>query len=195
LNAGPGFFLAAAALDLRGADVIVYGGTMLRVIMRGVCSAAIVCGLGLGAASAQDAAPEMTIYGTSLGTGWENWSWAKAELSVEVSGSARKPIRVEAAPWAALYLHHAPFDTKGYRKLSLLIQGSVPDREVRVFMLTDGKTNGEGKLVKIGNAGWTKVVVPLATLASENKLVDGLWVQNASGTDLPKFYVTEIKLL
>jgi hypothetical protein len=169
---------------------------MLRMIVRGVCSAAIVLGLGSGIASAAEgAATEMTIYDTKLAPGWDNWSWAKAELSVEISGSARKPIRVEAAGWQALYLHHAPFSTTGYVKLSLLIQGSVPDREVRVYLLTDGKINGEGKLVKIGNTGWTKVEVPLATLASEDKLVDGLWVQNASETDLPKFYVTEIKLL
>jgi hypothetical protein len=162
---------------------------------------AIVLALGLGAtASGQDATPaaapaqEMSIYENALGAGWENWSWAKAELGVELSGSARKPIRVEAAPWAALYLHHAPFSTAGYRKLSLLIQGSTPDREVRVFLLTDGKVNGEGKLVRISNTGWTKVEVPLVTLASEDKMIDGFWVQNASGTDLPKFYVTEIKL-
>jgi hypothetical protein len=70
----------------------------------------------------------------------------------------------------------------------------VPDREVRVFMLTDGKPNGEGKLVKISNTGWTQVVVPLATLGAEDKVVDGIWVQNASATDLPKFYVTDIRL-
>ncbi len=78
--------------------------------------------------------------------------------------------------------------------LELLVQGSVPDREVRVFLLTDGKINGEGKLVKISNTGWTKVVVPLVTLGSEDKMIDGFWVQNASGTDLPKFFVTEVRL-
>ena len=26
----------------------------------------------------------------------------------------------------------------------------------------------------------------------EDKMIDGIWVQNASGADLPKFYVTEI---
>lgn len=169
---------------------------MLKKIVRGMCSAAIVVCLGSGVASSADGAPkELSIYGTSLGEGWENWSWAKSELSIEVPGSARKPIRVEAAGHQALYLHHAPFSTAGYVKLSLLIQGTVPDREVRVFMLTDGKVNGEGKLVKFSNKGWTKVEVPLANLASEDKLVDGVWVQNASGEDLPKFYVTEIKLL
>src|SRR5262245_35318807 len=121
---------------------------MLRTIMRGACGAAIFA-LGAGlASSADEAAPSsMSIYDTALGAGWENWSWAKTELSVELGGSARKPIRVEAAPWAALYLHHAAFSTQGYKTLELLVQGSVPDREVRVFLLTDGKINGEGKLV------------------------------------------------
>jgi hypothetical protein len=168
---------------------------MLSQVLRGVFSAVIVLGMAAGSAVAADgASKELSIYDNSLGEGWENWSWAKAELSIEVTGSPRKPIRVEAAGYQALYLHHAPFSTTGYRKLSLLIQGSVPDREVRVFMLTDGKVNGEGKLVKVTNTGWTKVEVPLVTLASEDKLVDGVWVQNASGEDLPKFYVTEIKL-
>jgi hypothetical protein len=154
-----------------------------------------VFALGIGsAASADETMPEMSIYGTALGAGWENWSWAKTALSVDLGASPRKPIRVEAAPWAALYLHHAPFSTKGYRKLGLLVQGSVPDREVRVFLLTDGKVNGEGKLVTISNTGWTQVEVPLVTLGSEDAMIDGLWVQNVSGTDLPKFYVTEIRL-
>jgi hypothetical protein len=168
---------------------------MLKTITRGALGVAAVFAMGAElASSADEAVTEMSIYDTALGAGWENWSWAKTELSVELNGSPRKPIRVEAAPWAALYLHHAPFSTKGYRKLDLLVQGSVPDREVRVFMLTDGKVNGEGKLVKISNTGWTKVEVPLSTLAADDKTVDGLWVQNASGTDLPKFFVTEIKL-
>jgi hypothetical protein len=166
---------------------------MLKTILRGALAAAVLA-LATSAASFADDTAVMSIYDTALGAGWENWSWAKTELSVDLGGSARKPIRVAAAPWASLYLHHAPFSTKDYRKLDLLIQGSVPDRDVRVFLLTDGKVNGEGKLVKISNTGWTKVEVPLATLASEDKMVDGLWVQNASATDLPKFYVTDISL-
>lgn len=169
---------------------------MFKKMMRGALG--VVAFVALGStltASADDAAvPEMTIYGTALAPGWDNWSWAKTELSVDLGGSARKPIRVEAPAWSALYLHHAAFSTKGYKQLGLLIQGSVPDRDVRVFLLTDGKVNGEGKLVKVGNTGWTQVVVPLATLDSEDKMIDGFWVQNVSGTDLPKFYVTEIKL-
>jgi hypothetical protein len=162
----------------------------MRSIARGaLCAALLATGIQLAAA-----AEPMTVYDTALGAGWENWSWAKTELSVELNGSARKPIRVEAEGWQALYLHHAPFDTTGLRKLNFLIQGSVPDREAKVYMLIDGKIVGDGKLVKFSNAGWTKVEVPLATLGVEDKVVDGIWVQNASADVLPKFYVTEIRL-
>ena len=146
------------------------------------------------AAAASDAPKEMVVYDTALADGWQNWSWAKAELSVELSGSARKPIRVTAGPWQALYLHHEPFNTTGLKKLSLLIQGSAPDGEVRVFALADGKIIGEGYLVRLSNTGWKRVEQPLSVLGAEDKVIDGLWVQNASAADLPKFYVTEIKL-
>ena len=175
---------------------------MFKSIQRGALLIAACFAFGTHGAAAEEvkaaptaaAAQPMTVYDTSLAPGWDNWSWAKAQLSVELSGSPRRPIKIEAGPWEALYLHHAPFSTTGLRKLSLLIQGSVPDREVRVLMLIDGKPIGEGKLVKISNKGWTEVVVPLATLGVEDKTVDGIWVQNASATDLPKFYVTDIKL-
>ena len=36
--------------------------------------------------------------------------------------------------------------------------------------------------------------MPLADLGVEDQDIDGIWVQNASASDLPKFYVTEIKL-
>ena len=172
------------------------------------CAAVALAALGLGVgdvtlaqdkpatepAAASAPTPAMSVYDTALGAGWQNWSWAKTELSVELKGSARRPIKVEAGPWQALYLHHDAFSTTGYKQLGLLIQGSAPAGEVRVFTLTDGKVNGEGRLVKLANTGWTLVVMPLAELAAEDKVIEGIWVQNASAVDLPKFYVTEIKL-
>jgi hypothetical protein len=175
---------------------------MFKPMFRGATAAAAILILGISLASAADKKEKdqppptqpMTVYENQLGEGWENWSWAKTELSLELTGSSRRPIKVEAEGWQALYLHHAPFATNGLRKLGFLIQGSAPDREVRVFMVSDGKPNGEGKLVKFSNAGWTKVEVPLVTLASEDKVVEGIWLQNTSDATLPKFYVTEIKL-
>jgi hypothetical protein len=160
--------------------------------------------LAVGNATAQTLPPadassiplpaKMPVYDTALAPGWQNWSWAKTDLSVDLNGSQRKPIRVIAGPWQALYLHHEPFSTSGMKQLSLLIQGSAPDGEVRIFALIEGKIVGEGKPLKLGNTGWTQVVTPLATLGVEDKTIDGIWVQNSTGGDLPKFYVTEIKI-
>lgn len=156
----------------------------------------VACWFAFGNVHAQ--APEVPtqvpVYDNALAPGWQNWSWAKADFSVELSGSPRRPIRVVAGPWEALYLHHEPFSTTGMTRLSLLIQGSAPDGEVRILALIDGKAVGEGKTVKLSNTGWTQVVVPLATLGVDDKTMDGIWVQNASGADLPKFYVTDIKI-
>ena len=157
----------------------------------------LIASTGHAQAPAETAATtvkEMVVYDTALANEWQNWSWAKAELSVELSGSARKPIRVTAGPYQAMYLHHEPFSTTGYKKLTFLIQGSAPDGDVRLFALADGKPIGEGYLIKLGNTGWKQVEQPLSVLGAEDKVIDGLWLQNASGADLPKFYVTEIKL-
>lgn len=170
------------------------GETMLKTIARGVLAAALAAGVVQAAEPAKAPVAPIDVYQTALGDGWDNWSWAKTELSVELNGSPRKPIRVEAAGWQALYLHHAPFDTTGLRKINFLVQGSAPAGELRLFMLTDGKPNGDGKIVKLSNTGWTKVEVPLANIASEDKLVDGIWLQNASADALPKFFVTDIRI-
>lgn len=173
---------------------------MFRSITRGVLLLAASFALGThGATAAEPATPApaatqpMAVYDTALAPGWDNWSWAKSELSIELSGSARKPIKVEAGPWQALYLHKTSFSTTGLRKLSFLIQGSAMG-EVRVFMLTDGKPVGEGKPVRINNTGWTQVEIPLVTLGVEDAMVDGIWVQNPADAVLPKFYITDIKL-
>jgi hypothetical protein len=146
------------------------------------------------AAEAVPTAAEKLIYDKALADGWQNWSWAKTTLSVELGGSARKPIKVEASPWSALYLHHAPFSTQEWTRLAFLIQGSAAGGEVRAFALIDGKAASDGYPIKLGTAGWTQVEIPLITLGVENKLIDGIWLQNTSGAELPKFYVTEIKL-
>jgi hypothetical protein len=164
-------------------------------------AAIAVFSLGAVAVPAADKAAEpatpisdMVIYDTALAPGWENWSWAKTVLSNELAGSPRKPIKVESGPWTALYLHHAPFTTTGYKKISFLIQGTSPDAEVKLFALVDGKLIGEGRAVKFKNTGWTKVEVPLVTLGVEEQAIDGFWLQNTSAVDLPKYFVTEIKL-
>lgn len=134
------------------------------------------------------------VYTGALGEGWQNWSFATVELSVDI-GSPRKPIRVSAEGYKALYLHHAAFYTAPYRGISFLIQGTVAGGQVRVIAVANGKPiEGKQKLVKIAVGGWVKVVASLAELGAENKEIDGFWIQNDSGEPLPPFYVADIAL-
>ena len=165
-----------------------------------VAMAALVMTMGWGTAVAQDApapvaAKPMPIYANALAPGWQNWSSAKTRLSVGAEGAARKPIAVDAEPYASLYLHHEHFSTTSYRTLNLLVQSKATDAEVKLFLLApDGKPIGTGKVVKIGNTGWTKVEVPLETLGANNTTVSGLWIQNPTGETLPTFYVADVGL-
>ena len=139
---------------------------------------------------------KMVVYDKALGDGWQNWSWAKTELSLAVNGSTRTPIGVDAGAWQALYLHHEPFSTKGYRRLSMLLQGAAPGgHKLRVLAISGGKpVNPEGKLVTLPASGWAKVEVPLKTLGAGDTSIEGFWIQNATDTDVSRFYVTEVTL-
>jgi hypothetical protein len=150
--------------------------------------------------------PEAGVYNMALGPGWENWSWAKTELSVDI-GSAKKPIMVDAQGYQGLYLHHAAFSTAPYNGVSMLIQSVGGDAEVRIIAIADGKPIPDGtkvgadgqpqammKVVTVKPGGWTQVVIPLKQLGAENKTIDGFWVQNNSGQPAPHFYVADVAL-
>lgn len=158
------------------------------------------------AASAQTPAPAATapaadsvanIYGTALGPGWQSWNWDKTttELSVELTGSARKPIKVQPGPWGALYLHHDAFDTSPYRGISFLIQVVGAPMKVQVIGLVGGKpVEGKSKVIELAPGGWKKVEFALADIGADKVQLDGLWVQNYSAEPGPTFYITEIAL-
>jgi hypothetical protein len=138
-----------------------------------------------------------TIYNNALGSGWENWKWegAESEVGVELGGSSRKPIRVEAQGYKGLYLHHAPFSTAPFKGISMLIQSIGGTGQIRLIAIAGGKPiEGKQKLVKLAPGGWTKIDVPLEALGAENVMIDGIWLQNDSGDPAPRFYVTEIML-
>jgi hypothetical protein len=149
--------------------------------------------------AAQPAIPAgaMSVYGTALGEGWANWSWGKTTLSLELNGSARRPIKAEPKGWEAVYLHHEPFSTAPYRALRFLIQGAPPGgQQISVQAIVGGKPVPEkAKTLKLASGGWTEVKVPLSQLGAADATIDGIWVQNASAEPAPApFYVTEIYL-
>ena len=147
-----------------------------------------------------------TVYDKALGAGWENWSWAKTELSADI-GSARMPIMIDAQAYQALYLHHDSFSTKPYRGISMLLQVVGGPAEVRVMAIADGKPIPDGdkkgadgqplplmKVISLTPGGWKQVQIPLAQLGAADRNIDGFWVQNNSSQPAPHIYAADIAL-
>lgn len=151
--------------------------------------------------------PAATIYDKALGDGWQNWSWAKTELSVDI-GNPRKPIKVEAQGYQALYLHHAPFSAAPYRGISMLIQSVGTEADLVVFAYANGNTIPDGakvgadgkpeakkKAIKVVPGGWTRVLIPFAELGvTKATMLEGFAVQNSKGEQAPNLYVADIML-
>ncbi|MCW3847000.1 hypothetical protein OF829_07090 [Sphingomonas sp. LB-2] len=138
------------------------------------------------------------IYGTALGPGWQSWPWTgtTSELSLDLNGSARKPIKVQPGSWGALYLHHDPFDTTPYRGITFLIQVVSAPMKVQVIGLVGGKpVPGKSKVIEVAPGGWKKVEFSLADIGADKVQLDGLWFQNFSAEPGPAFYITEISLV
>ena len=138
------------------------------------------------------------IYGTALGPGWQSWPWTgtTSELSVELNGSARRPIKVQPGSWGALYLHHDPFDTTPYRGITFLIQVVGAPMKVQVMGLVGGKVvEGKSKVIELAPGGWKKVEFALGDIGAAKVMLDGLWFQNFSAEPGPTFYITEIALV
>lgn len=145
----------------------------------------------------------MVVYDKALASGWENWSWAKTEVSADI-GSAHKPLLMDAQGYGGVFLHHAPFSTAPYRSLEMLIQVVGGPAQVRVMVTIGGKPVPDGdkvengypvakmKLVKLAPGGWTKVVIPLGTLGAENVTIDGVQVMNDSGQQAPHIYIADV---
>lgn len=157
--------------------------------------ASAVCALALSSPAIAQFVDKGSIYSTQLENGWQDWSWAKSERGIEIEGSPRKPIRVEAGGYQALYLHHEPITLTGFSKLRFLLQGSKPGGKVKVLALAGGKPVNDGATLELKADGWTDVQLPLDRLGAADKPIDGFWIQNAGGEALPPFYVTEVKLL
>jgi len=59
---------------------------------------------------------DQTIYDDTLQHSWTDWSWATVDFAGTASPhSGSACIRVSAAAYEALYLHHSAFDPGGIR--------------------------------------------------------------------------------
>ncbi|HEX7761505.1 MAG TPA: hypothetical protein VF459_18505 [Caulobacteraceae bacterium] len=149
----------------------------------------------LAAATAAQAA--QTVYDDALAPGWSSWSWAKVSLAnAAPAHSGGASIAVDAAPWSALYLSHAPMDLSGFKTLTFWVHGGAKGgQSLSVVAVVGGKALTDHFVRVVPHAGtWTEVSVPIAKLGVGGKAIDGLWIQNGSGEALETFYVDDISL-
>jgi len=142
--------------------------------------------------AAQDLPKPFVVYDDELKNGWQNWSWAKAKLSVPAGSS--KPIKVEGDAWSALALHHDAFSTEGFTKLSFYINGgAVGGQKLMVRVQADGKIIEADYVIEPKAKTWAVVEVPLKDIKAANRIIDGVVLQG-QGEAYPAYYVTRIQL-
>ena len=139
---------------------------------------------------AQTASP-FVVYDDQLKNDWQNWSWAKVQLSAPVGNA--KPIKVGGEPWSGLAFHHETFSTAPYSKVSFYINGGMEGgQNLTVKAMADGKPMELGYTIQPKAKTWAVVEVPLKELGAINKTIDGLVLQG--GADSYKtYYVTRIQ--
>lgn len=143
-------------------------------------------------ASAADLPKPFVLYDDELKNGWQNWSWAKVQLGVNVGNG--KPIKVEGDPWSALALHHDAFSTEGFTKLTFYINGGgAGGQQLMVKVQADGKIIESDYVISPKAKTWAMVEVPLKEIKADNRSIDGIVLQGRDSA-YPAYYVTRIQL-
>ena len=136
------------------------------------------------------------IYADALQNGWQPWGWADLDYANASPRMGTRSVRVKAGPWQAMYLHHAPFDTTPYTFVSLWVHGGkAGGQRLSLSALRSGVPQPSVALDPLPSGTWRQVTVPLSALGVAGVSdMDGLWVQDATGTAQPTFYVDRVCL-
>lgn len=165
----------------------------MRITRR--CLAGGLAGLGAGSladmARAEDMPHPFVVYDDELKNGWQNYSWATVTMSVPLGKVS--PIKVEGGAWSALALHHAPFSTQGFRKLSFYINGGVDGgQSLMIKPQVDGKILDILYVINLKARTWALAEIPLKDIGAQDKTIDGFAIQ-AQADGAKPFYIAKIQ--
>ncbi|HKS42695.1 MAG TPA: hypothetical protein VJX74_18935, partial [Blastocatellia bacterium] len=147
---------------------------------------------------------DQVIYSDSLGAGWQDWSWSARDFnSTDYVHSGSKSVKVTyTGAWQGFYLRHTNFDNSGYTDLVFWINGGTTNnRNITVAAQINDASQASVPLNTYIAGGsvaantWRKVTIPLSALhVANNANFNGFWLQDASGSAQPAFYVDDISL-
>ena len=137
----------------------------------------------------------LTVYGDSLGTGWNNWSWGAnvnfSQGNVVRSGSAAIAVNY-TRPWSGLYLGNlSAVDVRGYNELHFWMRGSAAGQAIDVQLVRGDSTRSARVRIQPPANTWLEVTIPLSRFGTVAD-VRGLVWQEVTGAPQPAVYLDEI---
>lgn len=155
------------------------------------CFVTTIAALISASAFAQAVVKPFVVYDDELKNVWQNWSWAKVQLSMPISNA--KPIKVQGDAWSALQLHHEPFSIEGLSKLTFYISGGAEaGQQLKVALSSGGKAIDSTYMIAPKAKTWAVVEVPLKELNAAGKMIDGVLLQGGADAYKP-YYITRIQ--
>jgi hypothetical protein len=174
---------------------MLHGLTYSRRRCCRIVALVIFLGGSLGVGHAQS---NLAIYSDSLAGAWANWSWATVNLAATTPVHAgSRAIGVTAGGYQALYLHATVMNSGAYTGLTFWIHGGTSGGQPLQVQGTLAGAAQSAVAIPAPTAGtWKQVQIPLTALGvASNDTFDGFWIQSASGSAIPTFYVDDIQLL
>lgn len=157
-------------------------------------SVAFLCLWGAAQALAQS---DLPVYGESLVSSWENWSWATTANSTRYAHGGTYSLSVTAGAWQAAYFHHSALDGSAYTNLVLWIHGGATGgQKLLVSGLVGGQAAASTNMPALPANTWQQWTIPLAALGVAGSFdFDGFWIQDRTGTAQSAFYLDDISLI
>ncbi len=168
----------------------------------GPCSVTMSAARSVTAAFASSSVPSLTIYGDSLASGWDNWSWSGV---ISLSGTSPAPrvgtyaVNATLEGWGAFSpaTQSAVIDSSGYEAVKFWIHGGSGSNKTLSFYTQDvadgGASSTSVSVTAIANT-WTEITIPISALGNPQAIAR-LNFFNPTGNALATFSLDEIRLV
>jgi aryl-phospho-beta-D-glucosidase BglC (GH1 family) len=143
---------------------------------------------------APSAGTDWVVSENGLGFGWYDWGWTSYNINDATEAhSAPTSISMTPGAYGGLVLQTwAPVDTSNFHTLVFWVHGGTAGGQPIGVGVTWGSWPGVSVPTPQANT-WQKVEIPLSSFGVEGVAnLGGIYFQNWSGGDSPKFYIDDI---